>query len=81
VLLVIEVSDATLRYDRGVKLPLYARHGIAEVRIVDLENGLLHFFRSPAGDAYADVSTAERPGATQLPVTPQSTVDLSGLFA
>jgi Uma2 family endonuclease len=81
VLLVIEVSDTTLRYDRGVKVPLYARHGIPEVWIVDLENGLLHFFRSPAGDAYADVSTAERPRATPLPVAPQPTVDLSGLFA
>ena len=27
VLLVIEVADSTLAYDRDVKLPLYARHG------------------------------------------------------
>jgi Uma2 family endonuclease len=36
VLLLIEVSDTTLRYDRGVKLPLYARAGIREVCILDL---------------------------------------------
>jgi Uma2 family endonuclease len=36
VLLLIEVSDTTLAYDRGVKLPLYARAGIREVWIVDL---------------------------------------------
>ncbi len=36
VLLLIEVSDTTLAYDRGVKLPLYARSGIREVWIVDL---------------------------------------------
>jgi Uma2 family endonuclease len=81
VLLVIEVSDATLRYDRTVKVPLYARHGIAEVWIADLENGLLHLFRSPAGATYAEVSTIERPAVVQLPVAPQVAVDLSGLFA
>jgi Uma2 family endonuclease len=36
VLLLIEVSDTTLAYDRGVKLPLYARAGVREVWIVDL---------------------------------------------
>src|SRR5262249_52950879 len=36
VLLLIEVSDSTVRYDREVKLPLYARHGIPEFWIFDL---------------------------------------------
>src|SRR5690606_16285512 len=36
ILLVIEVSDTTLRYDREVKVPLYARHGVPETWIVDL---------------------------------------------
>lgn len=37
VLLVVEVSDSTLRYDLTVKLPLYARAVIREVWIVDLK--------------------------------------------
>jgi Uma2 family endonuclease len=44
-LLVVEVSDSTLRYDRDVKLPVYARHGVPEVWIVDLQNGCVHFHR------------------------------------
>jgi Uma2 family endonuclease len=35
-LLVIEVSDTTVRYDLNVKTPLYARHGVPEVWIIDL---------------------------------------------
>src|SRR5690606_20818239 len=31
VLLLVEVAEASLRYDRGVKIPLYARSGVAEV--------------------------------------------------
>ena len=31
VLLLVEVADSSLRYDRAVKLPLYARAGIGEM--------------------------------------------------
>lgn len=79
VLLVIEVSDTTLRYDRSVKVPLYARHGVPEVWVIDLEGNLIHFFRSPSGEAYADVSSTRRPGTTPLPVA-GAAVDLSGLL-
>ena len=34
VLLLVEVSDTTLSYDRDVKLPLYAQSGVPEVWIV-----------------------------------------------
>jgi hypothetical protein len=33
----IEVADTTLRYDRRVKVPLYAAEGIREAWIVDVE--------------------------------------------
>ena len=36
VLLVIEIADSSLRYDRDVKASLYARHGIVEYWLVDL---------------------------------------------
>ena len=36
VLLIVEVSDTTARFDRMVKAPLYVDQGIAEVWIVDL---------------------------------------------
>ncbi|MEO6078623.1 MAG: Uma2 family endonuclease [Steroidobacteraceae bacterium] len=35
-LLVIEVSESSLRYDREIKVPLYARHDVPEVWVVDL---------------------------------------------
>ena len=79
-LLVIEVSDTTLRYDRNVKVPLYAKYGIPEVWIVDLENSRLHFFRSLAEGAYADVSATAAPGLTALPGVEGQRVNLSGLL-
>ncbi len=52
VLLLIEVADASRRYDRDVKLPLYARHRVAEVWLIDLEEGCLEIHRTPAADGY-----------------------------
>ena len=50
-LLLIEVSDTTLAYDRGVKLPLYAKAGITEVWIVDLAGKLSVVTPAPQGKA------------------------------
>jgi Uma2 family endonuclease len=55
--LVVEVADSSLQYDMRVKLPLYARHGIAEYWIVDLEAATITVCRSPTHDGYDDIET------------------------
>ncbi len=52
VALLIEVSDTTLAYDRDVKLPRYARAGIPEVWIVDLEGRRIEAHSAPSADGY-----------------------------
>lgn len=80
VLLLIEVADTTLAYDRGIKIPLYARHGVGEVWIIDLDNKLVRFFRQPAGDTYADITATETPGVTPIAALPGVSLDLRGVF-
>lgn len=53
VLLLIEVADTTLAYDRGTKLTLYAKSGIAECWIVNLQSKCIEVYREPAGDGYS----------------------------
>jgi len=48
-LLVIEVADTSLAYDLGTKVPLYARHGIPEVWVVDAATRRIRAFRHPVG--------------------------------
>jgi Uma2 family endonuclease len=60
VLLLIEVSDTTLAYDRGVKLPLYARAGIREVWIVDLPGEVIERHTDPSVDGYRSSERARR---------------------
>ena len=54
-ILVVEVSDSTLKYDRDVKLPLYAKAGIREVWIVNIPNNLIEVHTEPNLDIYLSV--------------------------
>ena len=56
-LLVIEVADSSLAYDLGVKVPLYARHGIPEVWVIDATTRQTRVFREPVGRAGAGQPT------------------------
>src|SRR5207244_12769537 len=67
ILLVIEVADTTVVYDRDVKLPLYARVGIPEAWLVDLERDRVQVCREPAGGRYTSVREVSR-GNTITPL-------------
>jgi len=54
VLLVVEVADTTRRYDRRVKVPRYARAGVPEVWVVDLQEGAIDIYRQPGPEGYAE---------------------------
>ena len=78
VLLLVEVSDTTLQFDRDVKSALYARHAIPELWIVDLKHSELQIFREPRREGYADRSVVGA-GVVQLPSLDIG-VDLAQLF-
>lgn len=48
--LIVEVSDTTLRYDRIIKIPLYARAGITEYWIVNLIDSIVEVYTEPTFD-------------------------------
>jgi Uma2 family endonuclease len=52
VLLLIEVSDTSLGYDRARKLPLYARAGVPEAWLVDLQGESIERHTNPVEGAY-----------------------------
>jgi Uma2 family endonuclease len=66
VLLLVEVADTSLVYDRSVKVPLYARAGVREVWLVDLDAARAEVYRDPASDGYRSVTARER-GADLTP--------------
>lgn len=80
ILLIIEVADTRVAYDRDVKIPLYACHGIPEVWLVDLEDRRLHVYTSPSASGYLECGTLAAPGMLAPAELPGSPVDLSDLF-
>jgi len=52
VLLLVEVADTSLHYDRNIKLPLYARHQIPEVWVFDIKEKRLDIYQQPDSDYY-----------------------------
>ena len=53
VFLVLEISDSSLKYDRDIKLPIYARFLVPEVWIVDLPGDAVLVYRDPSEGGYA----------------------------
>ena len=80
VLMLVEVSDSSLRFDREVKLPLYARSNIPEAWVVDLEHDVLIVCRSPVDNRYSDMQSLASPGKVAPAQLPQCALDLSGIL-
>ncbi len=70
VLLLVEVADASAGYDRTVKLPLYARAGVREVWLVDLQGESVEVHRQPAASGYQDVRQLQRGGSVTAEAFP-----------
>jgi len=60
VLVVIEVADTTVNYDRNIKLPLYARAGIPEAWLIALPKDIIEVHSQPEGGKYKKVQRLKR---------------------
>jgi Uma2 family endonuclease len=61
-LLVVEVMDSSAAYDRRVKLPIYARGGVPEVWLVDVNDNTVEMHREPRAQSYRDRRLVDRAG-------------------
>jgi Uma2 family endonuclease len=80
VLLLIEVADTSLNYDRNVKRMLYARHAIPEFWIVDLTSREVEVCRAPKADGYAAVQRVGREDELEPELLPGVRIRASALF-
>ena len=80
VLLLIEVADSSLAFDRGPKLDLYARHAVPEVWIVDLPGRAVEVCRGPGPEGYAERRRVTEGMATPT-LVPGLDIDVAALLA
>ena len=60
VLVIIEVSDTSVEFDRGIKLPLYARAEIPQVVIVNIPDEAIESYTEPVNGAYQKFTRVQR---------------------
>lgn len=80
VLLLVEVADTSLRYDRLDKLPRYAASGIREVWIVDRNGKRLEVHRRPSPDGYGLTQVLTVPATVAPDAFPEIVLDVAAIL-
>lgn len=81
VLLLIEVADSSLTYDRSTKLRLYAAAGIPEYWIVDCTTETVEIYRNPGPAGYRDATRATGTATLTLQAFPDVELTTAEIFA
>jgi Uma2 family endonuclease len=80
VLLLVEVSDTTLRFDRSQKLRLYATHHIPEYWIVNLIDHCLEVYRHPQDGDYLDKTVLSKSDSLNLQALPNFQIAVADIL-
>jgi Uma2 family endonuclease len=79
--LLIEVADSSLAYDRTLKRDLYAGAGIPEYWVVDCPAEAVHVYRAPSPEGYRDVTTVAAAASVSPLAFPDVSLALAEIFA
>lgn len=80
VLLLVEVSDTTLAFDLDTKIPLYARAGIAEVWVIDVNARSVRVHRDPGAGVYASTFVVQGDKSVAPLALSEARIALSDIF-
>jgi Uma2 family endonuclease len=75
VLLIIEVADSSVEYDRDIKIPLYAGVGIPEVWLVNLPKETIEIYTQAIGDTYREIRVVKRGESLAAKSIPSLVID------
>ena len=79
ILLIVEVADSSLGFDREEKVSLYAAAGIPDVWLVDLVGKTLSVYRKPAHGTYSEVAHHRSDAIIAIPGLPEAQLAVSEL--
>ncbi len=80
IFLLIEVADTTIKYDREVKIPLYAEANIPEVWLVDVNQEIIEVYRNPVNGVYLDVQKLVKNQVLSILAFPDVNINVSEIF-
>ena len=80
ILLVAEISDTTLSYDRNEKARAYARAGLRQYLVLNLTNRTIEDYREPAPDGYQFKQTHRAGASFSLIAFPSVVLEVNALL-
>lgn len=80
ILLIMEISDTTLAYDREAKAQAYSRNGIQQYLLLNLQNETLEDYREPNADGYGAKRTYRSGDVFNLVAFPEIEIKFDDLF-
>ena len=80
ILLIIEVADSTIAYDREVKSPLYASVGIPEMWLFDVNKKAIEGYSYPSASGYKQINRYEQNDTLSMLAFPEITFSWDELF-
>lgn len=80
VLLLVEVSDSALKYDREIKVPLYARAGVPEVWLVNLQDEVVEVYAHPTAGTYQETRLVGRGASLTATTVPALTLEADSVL-
>lgn len=80
VLLLIEISDTSVDFDRTRKLRLYAMHGVPEYWLVNLQDNCVELYCHPRADAYEQKSTLRVGDSITLSMLPWISIAVADIL-
>ena len=81
ILLIVEMAESSLAYDRDVKAGVYARTGVPEYWLVDLAEGTLSCHTAPAAGPYQTVRRHGRGESIAPEALPECRIPIDELLA
>jgi len=80
IFLLIEVADTTVKYDREVKIPLYAEANISEVWLIDVNQEIIEIYRNPLQGVYQDIQELVKNQSLSILAFPDVNINVSEIF-
>ncbi len=80
ILLLVEVADSSLRYDRNDKLPRYAQFGVPEVWIANLRDDRIESYTDPSPEGYRSTRIYQRGDTISPTAFPDFQINVSDII-
>jgi len=81
VLLLVEIADSSLNHDKNTKIPIYARHRIPEVWLINLPKQQVEIYLKPSPEGYRHIWLPEKHECISPTLLPEVSVKISDIFS